>query len=170
VTSERPVSYTRTEMRALKTAAVLAVAALAVSGCGGSHKKFQHHKVGAGTARSALLQRALRLARASNSELSIFPVSYSRTKCSIPRTVGGIHKPLRPLAGICRTRFESTIDARTPRTLVIFTERWKWPPCRLQDDCVAAHLRRHTWLVTVQRTHVLGTRETGAPAPQAAKP
>jgi hypothetical protein len=172
VTNAQPVSYTRAEMRALKTPVVLAAAALAISGCGGSHKKLAHGKIGGGADRSAFLHRALRLARASNSELSIFPASYSRRNCSIPRTVGGIHKPLRPLSGTCRTRFESSIDARPPRTLVIFTERWKWPPCRLQDDCVAAHLRRHTWLVTVQRApaRVLATHETGAPAPQAPKP
>jgi hypothetical protein len=161
-------------MRALKTAAVLTIAALAVAGCGSSHKKLVH----GGPGRSPFLRRALQLARASDSELRIFPAGYSQGKCSIPRAAGGIHAPAKPLSGTCRTRWETTIDSREPSALVIFTERWRWPPCLPGEDCLAGgRLRSHTWMVTVkrpvtaaQRPLVLSIHQTGAQAPQASKP
>jgi hypothetical protein len=162
-------------MRAL--AVLTALAVLVVSGCGGSHKKVVQLRVGAGAARSAFLARALQVARASNSELSIFPAASGHRKCSIPRALGGVHARVHPLRGTCRTSFRNTSDAGKPKTIVTFTERWLWPPCRPGEDCVTGgHRRRHSWLVTVERAAatqkpaVVAAHETGASAPQAPKP
>jgi hypothetical protein len=166
----------RSGVRALVVLTALTV--LAVAGCGGSHKKLVHVRVGAGAARSAFLVRALQVARASNRELSIFPATFGRRKCSIPRALGGVHAGVEPLRGTCRTGFQYTGDDGKPRTIVTFTERWAWPPCQRGEDCVAGgHHRRHSWMVTVERPAtatrkpvVVATRETGAPAPQAPRP
>jgi hypothetical protein len=162
------------DMRAVKAAAVLAVAALAVAGCGDSHKKVAH----SGPSRAAFLRRALQVARASNSELANFPPGYGHGECSIPRALGGIHASVAPLRGTCRTRWETAIDSHEPKAVVIFTERWRWPPCLPGEDCVAGgRLLRHAWTVTVerpvaagQRPSILATQQTGAQAPQAPKP
>jgi hypothetical protein len=162
-------------MRAL--AVLTALAVLAVSGCDGSHKKLVQVRGGAAAARSAFLARALQIARASNSELSIFPAFPGRRKCSIPRPPGGVHARVKP-RGTCRTSFRNTIDAGKQRMIVTFTERWLWPPCQPGEDCVVGgHHRRHSWMVTVKRPEtptqqpaVVATHETGAPAPQAPKP
>src|SRR5690242_14982870 len=137
----------------MRAAAVLtALAVLAVSGCGGSHRKLGQVSGGAGAARSALLARALQAARASNRELSIFPATFGQRRCSIPQALGGVHARVEPLRGSCRTSFRNTSDAGTPKTIVTFTERWLWPPCGPGEDCVVGgHRRRHSWLVTVER-------------------
>jgi hypothetical protein len=57
------------------------------------------------------------------------------------------------------------------------TQHWKWPPCTTREDCIAAHLRRRTWRITVRPSEdgtpkplVVATHGTGAQAPQAPKP
>ena len=170
-------------MRGAIAAGVVGVVVLALTACAGSSagQQLQADR-GAGAARIALLHE-VRAARASDPELSIFPVSiHARSRCSIPVAyVGFITSKPPPLHGICQTRIHSAQNRHEPLTVVVFSETWHWPPrCPPGDYCPFTSARSmrffHRWTVWVeppttlrQKPAVLATHQRGNVAPQAPK-
>ena len=165
-------------------AAIGAVIALALTACAGSStSQLQRAERGVGAGRIALLHE-VRAARASDSELSIFPLSSrARSSCLIPITLGGVH-PVSPppLHGICQTGVHFAQNRHEPLTVVVFSEKWRWRPypCPPGVECplqLPRTMRFHSWIVWVkppttlsQKPLVLGTHQRGEVAPQAPKP
>jgi hypothetical protein len=169
-------------MRGATAAAVVGVAVLALTACAGSSAGQQRQAERGGAARIGLLHE-VRAARASDPELSIFPVSIGgRSLCSIPIAyVGFITSKPPPLHGICQTRVHSARNRHEPLTVVVFSETWHWPPrCPPGDYCPIMSARpmrlSHRWTVWVeppttlgQKPVVLATHQRGNVAPQAPK-
>ena len=119
---------------------------------------------------------AVRVAKASDSTLSIFPSRPGVIRCRIPTgaptTSTDLVKVFIP--GKCRTRVR-VFPSHEPALIVSFTERW--PKC-LQGYCTpsgGAVTRRHSWQImvslpygTFRRPAVVKvkTRSTGALPPQ----
>ena len=105
------------------------------------------------------------LARSSNYLFSIFPARPGTKICRIPK---GGPRGVKPLRGTCTTSIHAGAT-HEPTLVVTFTEKWRFPPCSLRDDCVAVRIFRHTWRVMVTadaRPRVLATQQSGATAPQ----
>ena len=171
-------------MRGLIAAAIGVVIGLALTACAGSStSQAQRSETGAGAGRIALL-REVRAARASDPELSIFPVSTrGRSSCLIPVAVGGVHSVSPPpFHGTCQTSVHVAHNRHEPLTLVVFSEKWRWPTFRCPPGAYCpVELPRpkpfHSWIVWVkpptslgQEPVILATHQRGTAAPQAPKP
>jgi hypothetical protein len=165
-------------IRGAIAAVIVTVVGLPLTACAGSSTSPPQRAAG----RIALL-REVRAARASDTQLSIFPVSIrGRSRCSIPIAyVGFITSKPPPLHGICQTRVHSARNRHEPLTIVVFSETWRWPrfPCPPGAFCPVALPRPkmfHSWIVWVkppmilgEKPVVLGTHQRGTVAPQAPK-
>lgn len=117
--------------------------------------------------------RYIRVARASDQILSIFPAQPVERNCRIPYS-GGIDRA--SYRGTCRTSVSSARNTHEPLVIVTFTERWA-QPCMLASCPRASWPRVHSWLVLVkppigsgQKPVVLATKQHGVQAPQGPRP
>ena len=159
----------------------VALAALAVglaAGCGNSHRAVVRSHPPVPDRSRGSFPTAVRVAKASDSKLSIFPSRPGVIRCSIPtgaRTTSTDTLLKRGfIPGECRTRVRVS-PSHEPALIVSFTERW--PKC-LQGYCTPTGgppIRRHSWQIMVSLPYgtfrkpavvKVNTRSTGALPPQ----
>jgi len=169
------------QIRGAIAAAGIAVVGLALTACAGSSTSPpQRAARSAGAARTELLH-AVRAARASDTQLSIFPASIRGTRsCSIPVVLGGLSTSTPPpLHGTCQARAHFARNRHEPLTVVVFSETWHWRRGRCKLGCPVQMPRPkpfHSWIVWVkppmtlgEKPVVLATHQRGNVAPQAPK-
>jgi len=160
-------------MRAIAAPIVVITGVLLAAACGSSGTAAPTTTTTSGLSLASPRVQQIALARTSNDLFSIFPASPGKKNCAIPE--GGVHQKPGTLAGICATSIRRE-DSHEPALIVTFTETWTFA-CPPGAFCPLRRPLSHRWQViegepvvtSTSRLRVLGTRESGAPAPQSYK-
>ena len=160
-------------MRALATAVAIIAAVLATTGCassGATNPMTFNDLVARGKLTTPRTRGEIRIARASDRYLSIFPAALGKRHCVIPDGALGT----RPLHGMCST---SVRPRRTmePSWSVSFTESWRKSACAPGLDVACSRPTAHaTWQIIEgqpivrqgAKIHIYATHLSGAEPPQ----
>lgn len=148
-----------------RSAVQIVLALSLLSGYGGQRAQATNGLTNSTADGKAAARPDPRIAAARHAEgdlLAIFPTHFGTAACLIGYggPVGGV------MPGTCTTRLGrlTTVPNYSGQSLIVFTERWRWPPPGKPGTRYAF---THTWAVTLGPTFkVFGVKQRGPIPPQ----